>query len=535
MGARKNNLLLNIFVMVLGILAFGFLSASSGKELSWDLAGYHYYNPYALLHGRFNIDYWPPSSLQSYLPPTLDFFTYYLINHFNPLFIEFILGAIHGINIALLFYISRFFISEFIRKPIYQIVVAAILAFMGIYAPTVFPYIGSFSNDNTVSIFILVFVLWFLSILRTISQSGYVNSRQVFFANLILGMGVGAKLSVAPYMLGSFIALLFLPVSLQNKCKLVGYAAVGASVGFVLINGYWMAMMWQHYGNPFFPFLNGIFHSPYFPAENWREVRYMPSNMLEAIFFPFYFAATKRIAEFYFLDFRFAIIYILFFLAGILTLCNKSPTIFKRIDFLWFYLFFIFSYIIWEINFSVMRYLGVLQMFAALMIFLLIMQLTTDFVRRIAAVTVILMFIFISMVYTKPERFPRYGHDYFNIQLPAIVQHEAEATVILPYANYVQSDKPRPNHYLIPSLPQTWRFTAIPFEKYHYVVPIEVREFIKRGPKQVFLLSTADYMPYMYKAAHDLQLEPNGACGTIESDRQRMLKDTVLICPVKAK
>src|SRR4051812_35601818 len=58
-------------------LLFGFLSLALGQDDNWDLRNYHWYNPYALLNGRLQIDM-APAQWQSYFNPLIDV-PYYLL------------------------------------------------------------------------------------------------------------------------------------------------------------------------------------------------------------------------------------------------------------------------------------------------------------------------------------------------------------------------------------------------------------------------------------------------------------------------
>ena len=146
---------LNRFMLIFAMLLCGGISVYFGKELCWDLASYHYYNPFALLNARHNIDYWPSSNIQQYINPAIDFLSYFLITYFTPFMSEFILGAIHGINLWLLFLIAQ----HFLQQEKFKYSLALLFALLGLYGPTTLPGIGSFQNDNLISIFVLAFVL----------------------------------------------------------------------------------------------------------------------------------------------------------------------------------------------------------------------------------------------------------------------------------------------------------------------------------------------------------------------------------------
>jgi hypothetical protein len=115
-------------ILILSMLLSGILSIYFGKELCWDLANYHFYNPFALLHARSTVDYWPNSNVHQYINPTIDLLSYFLIQNFTPRMSEFILGAIHGINLWLLFLIANRFLQGPYRTPL-----ALLIALLGLY------------------------------------------------------------------------------------------------------------------------------------------------------------------------------------------------------------------------------------------------------------------------------------------------------------------------------------------------------------------------------------------------------------------
>ncbi len=526
--------IIDIAVLLLSILLCGFLSLSFGKELPWDLAGYHFYNPYAYLHHRMNkMDYWPPSAIQVYITPTLDFISYYLINHCSPRVTEFILGAVHGINIVLIFYLSKFMLKFFVKDIYLQIGLAIACACLGIYAPTVYSGIGAFFNDNTISIFTLSFLLGWAFIINRYYENGSYSKTHIIIATIFLGMAAGFKLTFIIYLVGLFGSLIFLPMRMSDKLLFFLYSTFGIVVGFLITDGYWMWLLWQEYRNPFFPLFNGIFQSPFFPAINWSEPRFVPKGIIEALLFPFYIATgSKPTSDGWFTDYRFAIVYVLFMLFVAAIIDKKKFALIKCYPVWNLYLFFIFTYIFWQEYFSVMRYLNVLQMLSPLLCVMLLFQIFNRFSVRILSILAVFIFIAKTMQPMGMERAEQFGTDYFNVKLPSMVDKQTNATVLIAYAFFAKPFGPCPNHYLIPYFPANWHFSGIPFYRHHYVVPQEVRSFVQRGPKQVYLLSSASFMPVMYKAAKEMHLNPNGPCGEIKSDRQQLTNERILLCPV---
>src|SRR4051812_28066674 len=85
---------------------FGLLSVFLGQDDNWDLKNYHWYNPYALLHGRLDLDM-APGQWQSYFNPLIDVPYYVLSTSLPGPLVGFLMGALHGLNFLLLVAIAR--------------------------------------------------------------------------------------------------------------------------------------------------------------------------------------------------------------------------------------------------------------------------------------------------------------------------------------------------------------------------------------------------------------------------------------------
>src|SRR6202140_2966546 len=87
----------------------GLLSVILGPDNYWDLRYFHSFGPWAYLHGRYLYDIGPAQE-QGFLNPVADLLFYGLISsplNDTPRIIAFIMGALHGINAALMFAIAR--------------------------------------------------------------------------------------------------------------------------------------------------------------------------------------------------------------------------------------------------------------------------------------------------------------------------------------------------------------------------------------------------------------------------------------------
>src|SRR3979409_1102138 len=92
-------------LLLLVCVGAGVLSVIFGPDNYWDLRYYHLYAPWAYLHDRYLYDIGPAQE-QGFLNPVADLLFYGLISsplNEAPRLIAFIMGAVHGINAALLF------------------------------------------------------------------------------------------------------------------------------------------------------------------------------------------------------------------------------------------------------------------------------------------------------------------------------------------------------------------------------------------------------------------------------------------------
>src|ERR1700748_765546 len=93
-------------VIVGSLLAGAAYTWFAGEDINWDWRNYHDYSAFALINGRFHEDAAPAGS-QTFLTP-LAYVPAYLLRHYiGAPFWGLILGAIHGLNLALIYWFSR--------------------------------------------------------------------------------------------------------------------------------------------------------------------------------------------------------------------------------------------------------------------------------------------------------------------------------------------------------------------------------------------------------------------------------------------
>lgn len=534
---RNGHAAISFMILFNSKILCGFIAVFLGKDLDFDLANYHYYNAFALLHHRFNIDYWPPSYIHVFFSPTADLLTYFLINNLPPLAAVFLSGSLHGINLWLLYLIAQCFLP----KKIFAILFAVFIAIIGMMGAMTFPSIGNFKNDLIVSLFILSFILLQIKVW----QNDFSKTREMYLRSLLatcfLGLGLGIKLTASLFLVGSIGALLCLPLPNKIKINVLMISLLGTILGLAISGGYWMLMLWHRYHNPVFPFLNQIFHAVDYPAINFRYDEFIPADLKHFIFYPFYFSWNGTIADGRFLDFRFLIVYLLMICTGV-SLCYRKLRfrVQKSISLplTWLILFFIFSYLTCEMYFGSIRYMLVLEMLSPLMIFLLF---KTIFKNSLAVFLTLCVFVFLTLTSKHAlvgTRVKSYGEDYFHVSLPNFIVNAKEALVLTPYTIYARSNDPRPQTYLIAFLPKQWQYIGIPFHQEKFIYPENnvinnIQQIISNPHPSIFLLTVEESMPELLRAAKIFQLKPTGRCEKIFSERQLVNLSNVLLCEMK--
>lgn len=345
--------LLPIVIALGAMLAGAIYTWFAGEDVNWDWLNYHEYNVWAVLNGRYDIDALP-AGFQTYFNPTVYFPIYYL-RHFLPLpYSLMIMGAVHGLNLLLIYFLVRALLREAATAS--AIGAAILIAAVG---PMTLSEVGTSFSDILTALPILAGCFLILS------ADGR-HGRYVL-AGLLLGAAVGLKLTNVVYALGAAAAVLVAarPV-LATICLGLG-GAMGALAG----GGAWGMMLWRELGNPIFPLFNAVFKSSELIPINIMDWQFLPRGMLDALAYPFYWlAGDNRSSEHPFRDARFAVAMVLILIGIGKSLVSRS-TIFTRRD-VQFLLFFAVSYTAWLGLFSIQRYAIVLELLCAPLIVLLI-------------------------------------------------------------------------------------------------------------------------------------------------------------------
>jgi hypothetical protein len=346
---------LETWIVFLGsLLAGAAYTWFAGEDINWDWQNYHEYGAFALVNGRFGEDV-APGGIQSFLNPLAYLPAYFLRHHVGAPFWGMILGAIHGLNVALIYWFSRSILSS--AGNGWTITASAVIAAFG---PMTLSEVGTSFAD----ILTAMPVIAGLGLILTANAEH--RTRHVI-AGILIGAAVGLKLTNMVFFIGAVASML-----LATRPRMaLSYFAIGGVIGGLATGGAWAWTLWQQFGNPVFPFYNTIFRSPEGPVFAIADGRFMPHDLWDAVAYPFYWmVGNHRSSEGPFRDPRFAIACVLLVAHAGVSLFYKVR-VFTRRD-KQFLLFFAVAYVMWLLAFSIHRYAVALELLAAPLIVLLL-------------------------------------------------------------------------------------------------------------------------------------------------------------------
>jgi hypothetical protein len=341
--------------------------------------------------------------------------------------------------------------------------------------------IGASHNDNLVGLIVLASLWLFVTPIaqhRTLAARAQRGS--LVLASVIMGAGVGLKMTMMVHALAMIPALCVVENSWRDRGRVLAIGAVAFAAGFLVTNGYWMARLWHEFGNPFFPFGNQIFHSVWAEPRSYTDRSMVPTNVPLALVMPMVIAGENpyTLIQGGIRDARYAIVYVLVALLVLREMYRwlRGPRKFgppasrMPAQFRFLLVFFVVSYIAWEASFNIFRYTVCLEAIAPLLIVSIVSALWRNPIVRNVLIASAFIVTATMMRTFKQERIP-WGPSFWQLEIP-VVPDPQDAIIII--ANS------RPLSYFAPHFPPEVRWVGLKNNLTDARRPTEMQEAIQQ-------------------------------------------------------
>ena len=368
-------------------LLFGAWSLCLGIDANWDLYNYHLYNPFALINGKLHVDL-APAGLQTYFNPLLDVPYYVMSLHLPAPLVGFVMGVLHGLNFLLLLGIARKALPGLPEGDRNR--VPLLLALAGVLTANYLSEFGNTMGDNTTALFCLGSLLLTLTRRERITDWSRHSVSRILGAGLLMGLGVGLKLTNAIFAVALCAALLLLQASPLARVRSAFLFGAGVLLGTAATGGFWLHEMWRTFGNPLFPQFSAIFPSPLTRSVVAADNHWLPEGVVEALLWPFVTALdAHRVGQVSIRQLIWPVAYLVFFAwagARIAGRATHRETIALDSPARLVIAFVAIGYLVWMALFSIYRYLVPAELLAPLFVFVLLsVLLAYPTARRAAA------------------------------------------------------------------------------------------------------------------------------------------------------
>ena len=435
-------------LLLAAVVAAGVVAALSRQDANWDLKNYHFYNAWAFVHGRLDVDL-APAQLQTYLSPLLDLPFYGMVAaNWPPRLIAFVLAVPAGIGAFFLVKVLGILFGAL--PPAERRNHVAFAALIGLTAADPAALLASTMNEWPGAALTMA-ALWLL-VRRQVDDGP--PARTLVAAGFLSGVAAGLKLTAATFSVGLCAALLLRRPFVRRALPDAALFGVAVLCGLALTAGSWFHAMYARFGNPLFPFYNEIFRSPWWEAQPVLLQQFGPRSPLEWLYFPLLlFRDTARlVATSAFRDWRLPVLYVAALAAAIAFVVRRrdgtAPAPVGPVRAWRFVIvFWLVSYMVWLKVHGIYRYIIPLELLAGALLLPCLRWIFAPRAANIATVWVTVIVLALTR-YPQWERVP-FGERYVDVHVPPVEPH---ALVML------LSDEPM--SYVLPFFPADARFVG---------------------------------------------------------------------------
>jgi hypothetical protein len=432
-SGNSKSLIANSIILLAFLAAGAILSIKRGQDVNYDLLNYHYYNPWALLHARQGVDYFV-SLTQSYFSPTLDFPYYFLASGSlknYPKVISAIMGLPYGVILFIACSLSKILADEAVSDRVERNFIIVLCAAFSVGGSALWSQVGTTTNELPLAALILAGLLVFVKGYATNGDASLSRSRYIAIG-MCFGCAVGLKLTASIYVPAMAFCILF--AAKNNRERLQGFFwfCLAVALSIIVLYGPWAFHLYRETGNPFFPMLNNVFHSPWWETNRGRDITFLPKSALQWLLYPFYWATSlvTTVAEPPFRDPRFAMFYVIATLLLVASAWKRwrCPDVAGRSRHSLFALstgFVIVAYIAWLAMFSILRYAVPIEVLASILFplsaVLLFKKIAGPGKNKIA-IAGSLVIVACAMAITTPPNWGRvqYSRQIFSVNAPTL-------------------------------------------------------------------------------------------------------------------
>lgn len=265
------------------------------------------------------------AQIPTFYNPTLDTPFFLLANALLAAIFSFVLGTLQGCNFILLYLIAASTLR--IADDRLHVLACAAIALTAVIGGGHIGMVGALFYDNIVSLLIFAALIVALGGGNALEREPMPAAlRRVALAGLLVGLGVGLKLPTQVFAIGLCFGLLFVPGPPARRFVLAFVCGLGVVFGFALLGGWWMWELWSRYANPLFPYFNDVMRSLWALVESYRDDRFLPETLVEALVLPFrLFVDGKAGGEIAFRDGRILGAYIVVLATPFMLLAARRP------------------------------------------------------------------------------------------------------------------------------------------------------------------------------------------------------------------
>ncbi len=458
-GNAIGSSLSNKIALIFSPAGSALISLWLGQSLTWDQFNYHYYCGYALLTGKFRYDF-APAQVQSFFNPLIHVPTYLILHYLPAKGMALILGALQGLNFWLVYRLSKLLFARL--EPVPREGLSLIISSTAFYGAANLSELGNASGDNITSLLLIAAVT---CILRLIRQSGEMKTSdfvRLAFAGFSCGAATSLKLSAAIYVLPLAGIFGLASLILLKRVKPGILFGAGILAGFLVTYGFWGTYLYRSYGNPFYPNFNNLFHSKYYDYAENLDPRFLPRNLGQTLFYPFYLVRKNvYVGEYIFRSSRLALCYLMtvaLAIGGVVALWRRNKAwVRDRLDkadlssLILLTLFLAGSYVLWQRMFSIYRYTVTLELLAPVFLSLGWMAMVRRQPVFISAAILSCVFIIAREVPLDFGRQP-FVENLMRVRPPAWEGLDRSVVVMAGMDPY---------SYIIPSFPESTRFVRV--------------------------------------------------------------------------